>query len=130
MFRKKNTSGVDVKQVKAILYTRKAKMTLSLKACAHCSLCAESCFLFMARNQDPQYMPSYKFIQSIGLLYQRKGQVDLMELKEMRAVIWERCVLCTRCYCPLGIDIPDMIALARQVCRSQGVYPDYEELQE
>jgi heterodisulfide reductase subunit C len=45
----------------------------------------------------------------------------------MRDLIWERCVLCTRCYCPVGIDIPDMLALARRVCRSQGVYPQYDK---
>ena len=48
-------------------------MKLSLAACAHCTLCAESCFLFNARDNDPTYMPSYKFINSLGVLYKKKG---------------------------------------------------------
>ncbi|MBW1748969.1 MAG: 4Fe-4S dicluster domain-containing protein [Deltaproteobacteria bacterium] len=94
--------------------------------CAHCSLCAESCFLFNAFNKDPKYMPSYKFIHSIGILYKKKGKVDRSMLEEISINIWKRCVLCTRCYCPFGIDIPSMIALARSICRSQGVFPRYD----
>lgn len=127
MFRKKNTAGVDSDTVRNIMDEKKAKMKLSLKACAHCTLCAESCFLFMGRDKDPKYMPSYKFINSIGVLYKNKGYVDKNTLGEIRDVVWERCVLCTRCYCPMGIDIPEMIALARRICRSQGVYPQYDK---
>ncbi|CCK82375.1 (Fe-S)-binding protein [Desulfobacula toluolica] len=127
MFRKKNTAGVDSNEIRAILDEKKAKMKLSLKACAHCSLCAESCFLFMSRDKDPKYMPSYKLLNSVGVLYKRKGNVDKLDLGEIRDIVWERCVLCTRCYCPMGIDIPEMISLARRICRSQGVYPQYDK---
>lgn len=126
MFSKKNTAGVNVDEVNAILDTKKAKMKLSLKACARCTLCAESCFLFMGRDKDPKYMPSYKVINSLGVLYKNKGRVDKLDLGEIRDLVFERCVLCTRCYCPMGIDIPEMISLARRVCRSQGVYPGYD----
>ena len=127
MFRKKNTAGVDTDVIRKIIDEKKEKMTLSLKACAHCTLCAESCFLFMGRNKDPKYMPSYKFLNSIGVIYKNKGEVDKATLGEIRDIVFERCVLCTRCYCPLGIDIPEMIALARRICRSQGVYPQYDK---
>ena len=126
MFRKKNTPGVDSDAIRAILEGKKTKMKLSLKACARCTLCAESCFLFMGRNKDPKYMPSYKFLNSIGVLYNTNGNVDRIDLMEIRDIVWERCVLCTRCYCPMGIDIPEMIALARRICRSQGIYPRYD----
>jgi Fe-S oxidoreductase len=122
----KNTAGVDTEKIKARLKENKTKMKLTLKACAHCTLCAESCFLYMARNKDPKYTPSYKFLNSIGTLYKADGMVDKVTLGEIRDNIWERCVLCTRCYCPLGIDIPDMIALARSICREQGVYPRFD----
>jgi Fe-S oxidoreductase len=122
----KNTAGVDTEKIKARLKEHKTKMKLTLKACAHCTLCAESCFLYMARNKDPKYTPSYKFLNSIGTLYKADGKVDKVTLGEIRDNIWERCVLCTRCYCPLGIDIPDMIALARSICREQGVYPRFD----
>lgn len=127
MFGKKSTAGVNTEEIQAILKEKETKMKLSLKACAHCTFCAESCFLFTGRGQqDPKYMPSYKFLNSIGVLYKKKGKVDNLDLREMRDLVFERCVLCTRCYCPVGVNIPEMIALARRVCRSQGIYPDYD----
>ena len=130
MFVKKSAHGVNTKEIKSILDDKRIKMQLSLKACAHCTLCAESCFLFMGQGQDPKYMPSYKFLNSVGILYKKKGNVNKLDLGEIRDIVWERCVLCTRCYCPMGIDIPEMIALARRVCRSQGVYPVYDTINE
>ncbi len=120
------TAAVDITFIRDMLEKNKGKMKLSLRVCAHCSLCAESCFLFNAYNNDPKYMPSYKFIHSIGTLYKKKGKVDRSMLEEISINIWKRCVLCTRCYCPFGIDIPSMIALARSICRSQGVFPRYD----
>ncbi|PIE71305.1 MAG: DNA-binding protein [Deltaproteobacteria bacterium] len=117
---------VDPAAIRQQLDANKAKMKLSLSVCAHCSLCAESCFLFMANDKAPKYMPSYKFINSIGLLYKRKGRVNRTELETIRDIVWKDCVLCTRCYCPLGIDIPDMLTLARDICRSQNVFLEYD----
>ncbi|MBF0117489.1 MAG: 4Fe-4S dicluster domain-containing protein [Desulfobacterales bacterium] len=114
--------------IQEILKEYNAKMKLSLKVCAHCSLCAESCFMFIKNNKNPIYMPSYKFINSIGKIYKKKGNVDLKMLEDMKPIIWKNCVLCTRCYCPLGIDIPSMISLARTICRMSGVYPQYNEI--
>ncbi len=122
-----NSEAVNTKQVKKMLDKRRAKMTLSLKVCAHCSLCAESCFLFNSNNKDPRYMPSFKVINSIGRLYKKRGKVKRSALEEIRETVWEDCALCTRCYCPFGIDLPDMLAFARNICRSQGVSPDYEK---
>ncbi|MBW1892818.1 MAG: (Fe-S)-binding protein [Deltaproteobacteria bacterium] len=116
---------VDAKQIRRMLDKHKQKMKLSMGVCARCSLCAESCFLFNLHDNDPRYMPSYKFINSLGRLYKKKGRVNMAELEEIKVNVWERCVLCTRCYCPFGIDIPDMITLARNICRSQGVFPSY-----
>jgi Fe-S oxidoreductase len=120
-------NSVDTKTVRSILKQHKTKTKLALQVCAHCSLCAESCFLFVTKDKDPKYMPSHKFINSVGKLYRSRGKVDRTALEKIREIVWERCVLCTRCYCPLGIDIPDMIALARKVCRSQGVLPQYDQ---
>ncbi|OQX63021.1 MAG: DNA-binding protein [Desulfococcus sp. 4484_241] len=124
---KKNTKGVDHRKIKNILDKNKAKIELSMKACAHCSMCAESCFLFQARNKDPRYMPSYKFLKTLGVIYKKKGKVDRVTLEEMKPILWKRCVLCTRCYCPMGIDIPYLIRTARSICRSQDVYYRYDE---
>jgi len=118
---------IDTEEIKEIMAPAKAKMKLWLNVCAHCSLCAESCFLFTTRGGDPRYMPSHKFINSIGKLYRKNGKVDRDTLEEMGDIVFSRCVLCTRCYCPFGIDIPEMIALGRKICRSQGVYRKYDE---
>ena len=112
---------VDVKKIQKFLAQKKGKMKVLLSFCAHCGLCAESCFLY--RNHlDPKYVPAYKAINSLGKIYKKKGRVDREQLEEMKELIFKNCVLCGRCYCPLGIDIPSMISLARTICRSQGVY--------
>jgi heterodisulfide reductase subunit C len=117
----------DRKTILNFLSKHKTKMKLSLTVCAHCGLCAESCFLYTSREKKPEYMPSHKMINSIGKLYKKKGKVDWETLEEIKEIVWKRCVLCTRCYCPLGIDIPEMIALTRSICRSQNVLPDFQE---
>ncbi len=122
--KEKNTLNTDT--IREMLNQKKARMKLNLAACASCSLCAESCFLFISKNKDPRYMPSYKVIHSLGKLYKKKGKVDLAALEEMRDLVWKNCVLCERCYCAFGIDIPNMIAFTRSILRSQGisgVYP-------
>lgn len=117
---------VDTEKIRAMLDQKKARMKLCLAACASCSLCAESCFLFMNNDKDPHYMPSYKVTHSLGKLYKKRGRVTRARLEEMKELIWRNCVLCGRCYCPFGIDIPNMISFARSILRSQGiagVYP-------
>lgn len=118
-------TGVDPSPIQQILKKNKRQIKMGLKVCAHCSLCAESCFLYAA-SQEPKYMPSYKFINSIGRLYRKKGRVSREELLKIRDIVWHDCVLCTRCYCPFGIDIPSLISLARQACRSQGISREYD----
>ncbi len=118
---------IETKEIRNLLKKQKKKMRLSLTVCAHCSLCAESCFMYMSHDKNPQYMPSHKFINSIGILYRKRGKVSRSSLEEMRDIVWKKCVLCMRCYCPFGINIPNMIAFARSICRSQGIYPPYDE---
>lgn len=118
---------VDTKKIKALLDLRKGKMKRFLSFCAHCSLCADSCLLYMKYKKDPKYMPSYKVINSLGKLYKKRGKVDWKGLNEMKGIVWKNCVLCGRCYCPIGIHVPSMIAFARSVLRSQEVYPQRDE---
>ena len=122
----KDTLMVNSEAITALMAPERPKMRLWLKACAHCSLCAESCFLYTTRGRDPKYIPSHKFIHSIGILYKSKGRVDRKCLEEIGEIVWYRCVLCMRCYCPFGIDIPAMIALARKICRTQDIYRKYD----
>lgn len=115
-------AAVDSGKIAEILEQKKDRMRTCLSACAACSLCAESCLLYKEKNNDPQYMPSYKVIHSLGRLYRKKGRVSREELEQMQQLLWRNCVLCGRCYCPFGIDIPNMIAFARSILRSQGIY--------
>jgi Fe-S oxidoreductase len=124
---KQEKASIDTDQIARMLDQKKGKMKRFLSHCAHCSLCAESCFLYTAHDKDPQYMPSYKVINSLGKLYRKKGKVDRDFLEGIKEIVWRNCVLCRRCYCPIGIDIPSMIAFTRMICRSQGVYPSFEE---
>jgi len=117
---------VDVNQIREMLDSKKGRMKLCLSMCAGCTLCAESCFLFRNHGGDSRYMPSYKVLNSLGTLYRKKGKVSRAQLEQIKELIWKNCVLCERCYCPLGIDLPNMIAFARSILRSQGicgVYP-------
>ncbi|MFH2063595.1 MAG: (Fe-S)-binding protein [Pseudomonadota bacterium] len=116
----------DRKTILSFLAGHKTSMKLSLTICAHCGLCAESCFIYVTRGRKPEYMPSHKMIHSIGKLYRKKGKVDWETMEEIKDIAWRRCVLCMRCYCPLGIDIPEMISLARSICRSQNVLPAFD----
>lgn len=116
---------IDTDKIREMLNRNKGKMKLLLSFCAHCGFCAESCFLYKGHGNDPKYIPAYKAINSLGKLYKKKGKVDRPLLEEIKEVIWRHCVLCGRCYCPLGVDIPSMIAMARTICRSQGVYGVY-----
>jgi Fe-S oxidoreductase len=118
--------SVDTAAIAGMLKKKEPEMKRILNYCVHCSICAESCFLYMAHNGDPQYMPSFKVINSLGKLYKKKGNVDREFLEGIKGLVWGNCVLCHRCYCPIGIDIPRMINFTRSICRSEGVYPEQD----
>ncbi len=123
---KDTQTPVDLNEVRAMLDRKKGRMKLCLAACAGCTLCAESCFLFRNSGQDPRYMPSYKVLKSLGTLYRKRGRVSREQLEQMNELLFRNCVLCGRCSCPVGIDIPAMLSFARSILRSQGfcgVYP-------
>lgn len=116
----------DADAIQRLLDRHRFAIKLALNTCARCTLCADSCFLHSSHPNDPSYMPSHKLISSIGRLQQTKGRVSRAQLEEIADVVWGKCALCTRCYCPMRIDIPAMIALARDICRSQGIVPRYD----
>lgn len=118
--------SVDTNSIRSML-DQKKNMEFFLSVCVGCGMCADSCFLYVNHNKDPSYMPSYKAVHSLGKIYRKKGKVSLQELEEMKGLIWDNCVLCTRCYCPVGISIPSMISWARSICRSQGVVREYDK---
>lgn len=118
-------NDVDVRYIRYMLDQKKTQMKMMLRYCARCSNCAESCFLYV-NNRDASYIPSHKAFASLGKLYRAKGKVQRQDLENMVDTIWNKCVLCERCYCFIGLNIPEMISLARSICRSQGVYKTYD----
>jgi hypothetical protein len=118
-------NDVDVRYIRYMLDQKKTQMKMMLQYCARCSNCAKSCFLYV-NNRDASFIPSHKVFASLGKLYRKKGKVQRQELENMVDTIWNKCVLCERCYCFVGLNIPEMISLARSICRSQGVYKTYD----
>lgn len=117
-------------RIEEILKKKKDMIKMSLSACVHCSICAESCFKYTSNRNDPTYTPAYKAINSIGRIYRKKGKLTDKEYHVIRDLVWNKCVLCMRCYCPVGISIPSLIACARSVCREKGIYRTYDQLAE
>ena len=118
---------MSVPRPKDPLRRNKGKIRLMLQICAHCGMCAESCFLYVANGRDPRYSPAYKMITAFKILSRTRKPISSSEMDIVQDMLWHRCVLCMRCYCPLGIDIPGMIFLGRSICRKKGVYRDYSQ---
>ena len=110
-----------------ILHRNKNKIRLVRQLCAHCGMCAESCFMYVTHNRDPEYTPAYKMLKALKILSSKKKSKSWEELSTAEDMLWNRCVLCMRCYCPLGIDIPEIIALGRRLCRRKGIFRDYSQ---
>ncbi len=120
-----DSGDVDVDYIRYMLKHKKTQMKVMMTFCSRCSNCARSCFLYN-QTGDPSYIPSHKVFNSIGKLYRKRGSVSHAELEEIGDTVWNKCVLCERCYCPVGLKIADMIAFGRSICRSQGVYRKYD----
>ena len=105
--------------------TCKSRTRTWLEICAHCGLCANSCFPYTANNRDPKQVPSYKIQSTLGEMLRRKGQVDTKFMIDTMEVAWAKCTCCNRCgtYCPHGIDMGVMFSYLRGVLYSQGFVP-------
>ena len=121
-----NINASSENKIKNLIGKKSGMIKLSLSICMHCSICSDSCFLFRSHNNDPTYTPSYKAIHSIGKIFKKKGKLTDKDYKEIGDLVWNKCVLCTRCYCPVGIRIHSLIATARTVCREKGFYRTYD----
>jgi len=122
----KRQKTLDSPAVRQMLKDNSSTIRFMLSLCMHCGMCAESCFLYTTRDRNPVYMPSHKMINSVGFLFRKKGSISFQELETVREILWHRCVLCMRCYCPLGVDIPRVIALGRSICRTEGLSRRYD----
>jgi Fe-S oxidoreductase len=119
--RKSFVDARTLERIGRIVRGKKELIGLSLQACVHCAICADSCFKFRQSGGDPTCTPSYKAINSIGKIARSRGNLSETEYERIRELVWDKCVLCMRCSCPIGISIPTLIASARAACRERGV---------
>ena len=105
--------------------TFKSRMQTWLEICAHCGLCADSCFLYTTNNRDPKQVPAYKIQSTLGKIVKKKGKVDNAFMQMAMETAWAKCTCCNRCgmYCPHGIDMGIMFSYLRGLCFSQGFVP-------
>ena len=95
-------NSVNTAAISEMLERKEPEMKRILNYCVRCSICAESCFLYMAHKGDPQYMPSYKIVNSLGILYKKKGNVDRQFLRESRDWYGETVCFATAATAPSG----------------------------
>ena len=107
--------------------------------CVRCGLCVDACHYVLGDGGDPQISPVAK-AERIRKVYKSKhdwmskffpkwtGAKKLTEeeLKDWVNVAYKNCSLCQRCTvnCPLGVDIPAIIAAARGTLTSMGMGPE------
>ncbi|WP_432734954.1 sulfate respiration complex iron-sulfur protein HmcF [Maridesulfovibrio sp. FT414] len=105
--------------------TMKSRTKTWLEICAHCGLCADSCFLYQVNDCVPEQVPSYKIQSTLGHIVKKKGQVSNEFMRHCMKVAWSQCTCCNRCgmYCPHGIDMGVMFSYLRGLLYSQGFVP-------
>lgn len=110
---------------KTIQNTFKSRMKTWMEICAHCGMCAESCFLYQVNGRDPKQVPAYKIQSTLGEIIKRKGKVDNKFMRHAMEVAWAQCTCCNRCgiYCPHGIDTGIMFGYLRGLLYQQGFTP-------
>jgi len=121
-----NQLNVDSAALQATIQkSLKSRLRTWLEICAHCGLCADSCFYYLANNKDPKQVPSYKIQSTLGEIVRRKGNVDNAFMQMVMDTTWSKCTCCNRCgsYCPFGIDMGVMFGYLRGLCFSQGFVP-------
>jgi len=103
----------------------KSRLQTWLEICAHCGLCADACFYYLANEKDPKQVPSYKIQATLGELIRRKGDVDNAFMQMTMDTAYAKCTCCTRCgvYCPFGIDMGIMFSYVRGLLYGQGFVP-------
>ena len=119
-------TGIINKQVKAKPSAADYKrIRISLELCISCGTCRDSCFIYR-NNPCVQNVPAYKVRGTLKPLLKKKINLSVKQVETARDLIWGRCVLCGRCHCPMGIDIPFLLSQARLILRENGISECYE----
>ncbi len=117
---------VDTQKLKDQLNnTCKSRTRTWLEICASCGMCAESCFLYTANDNDPSQIPSLKIRNTLGKMLANPEKVDAAFMIQCMEIAWSKCTCCNRCavYCPHGIDTGVMISYLRGILFSHGFVP-------
>ena len=103
----------------------KSRTRTWLEICAHCGMCADSCFLYRINDRDPKQVPAYKIQSTLGEIVRKKGNVDNAFMRMAMETAWAKCTCCNRCgmYCPHGIDMGVMFGYLRGLLYQQGFVP-------
>jgi len=121
-----NELDVDHKKlVDTLSKTLKSRTKTWLEICAHCGMCADSCFFYLANKKDPEQVPSYKIQSTLGRLVKAPHKADNAFMQYCMDTAWGKCTCCNRCgsYCPFGIDMGVMFSYLRGLLFSQGFVP-------
>jgi Fe-S oxidoreductase len=131
----------DATRLKAALETFVADIgvtaALHLESCVHCGLCAPACHFYQATG-DAKYTPVLKLdplrrayqravgplaplLRGLGLV--RAPTID--DLQQWQELLYDSCTMCGRCTlaCPMGIDIAELVKLARHGMYAAGLEP-------
>ncbi len=105
--------------------TCKSRIRTWLEICARCGMCADSCFLYLVNDRDPEQVPAHKIQSTLGEIVKRKGKVDNEFMRMTMETAWAKCTCCNRCgmYCPHGIDMGIMFGYLRGLLYQQGFVP-------
>ncbi|MBX3634126.1 MAG: (Fe-S)-binding protein [Rubrivivax sp.] len=112
--------------------------SLHLESCVHCGQCAPACHFYVTTG-DAKYTPARKLellrrayrreagpmaplVRALGLV--RAPSVD--ELGQWQELLYDSCTMCGRCTtaCPMGIDIAELVKVARHGMFKAGLVPD------
>ena len=133
--------GDNVGRLLALLAGRISRpLAVSMTACVHCGLCAESCHYFLTHPDDPTMTPVWKADQ-IRKIFKRhvdwtgriapwwvkavspSGDEDLNRLKN---IVFGSCSACRRCTynCPMGVDTALLVRFTRGLLTELGIVPE------
>ena len=133
--------GDNVGRFLALLGRRVSRsLAVSLTACVHCGLCAESCHYFLTHPDDPTMTPVWKADQ-IRRIFKRHvdwtGRIapwwvkagtprDDEDLNRLKNIVFGTCSACRRCTynCPMGVDTAPLVRFARGLLTELGLVPE------
>jgi Fe-S oxidoreductase len=115
-------------------------LAVSMTACVHCGLCAESCHYFLARPDDPTMAPVWKadqirnifkkYIDWTGRVapwWVKAGSLrDDEDLNRLKNIVFGSCSACRRCTynCPMGVDTGLLVRFTRGLLTELGIVPE------